>query len=89
VAQGIIFRFRTNASPDEVYKFYKDTLLNEGWFQPIDQPTSGAITFEWGRASVNEGTTKSAYSLTVFASANSTGPTIVETNFKEFDPLKE
>jgi hypothetical protein len=85
---GTIVTFQTNASPDEVLKFYKDTLLGEGWYQPIGEPMPGSIAFEWRQASIN-GPGHLAYRLSVFASKTSTvsdDPTSVEVHFLQFDP---
>ena len=85
---GTLVTFQTNASPDEVLNFYKDTLLGEGWFRPIGEPMPDSITFEWRQASIN-GPGELAYRLTVFASRTSTesdDPTSVEVYFLQFDP---
>jgi hypothetical protein len=87
VLESDVLEYDVQASPNDVFAFYKEELVKDGWVRPISQPTSGGVAFEWRQAGPN-GPTHLAYRLTVVATEAPEGKTHVEVTYYQFDPLK-
>jgi hypothetical protein len=79
--------FTTNASLDEVYQYYKDTLRPDGWYEPMSEPPIGEVWLEWRQSGI-DGPTNTAYRLSISATIVTTQPSQTEVVLivEKFDP---
>jgi hypothetical protein len=80
--------FLTSGTPADVIRFYRDTLVKDGWVNPLVGNSYPANIFEWHQGGP-DGPTDLAYRLTIHATSRGTGETSVEIELLKYDPIRE
>jgi hypothetical protein len=87
--EGKVITYQTSTAPADVYTFYEDLLVKDGWggkgYFSKPQLTTGGMIFEWDETGPN-GCEELGYTLHVAAEQTDQGTTSVRLELAKINP---